>query len=66
MSRPRRPTGRVDPARLAAYDVLVAVREQDAYSNLLLPQLLRSRGLSGRDAAFATELAAGTLRRQGT
>jgi len=42
------------------------VREQDAYSNLLLPPLLRSRGISGRDAAFATELAAGTIRRLGT
>lgn len=45
-----------------AYDVLVAVREQDAYANLLLPRLLREQGLSGRDAAFATELVGGTLR----
>jgi 16S rRNA (cytosine967-C5)-methyltransferase len=65
-SRPARRRATVDPARLAAYDVLVAVREQDAYSNLLLPPLLRSRGISGRDAAFATELAAGTIRRLGT
>ncbi|MBV9831491.1 MAG: rRNA cytosine-C5-methyltransferase, partial [Marmoricola sp.] len=53
---------RADPARLAAYDVLVAVREQDAYANLVLPGLLRERGISGRDAAFATELVGGTLR----
>jgi 16S rRNA (cytosine967-C5)-methyltransferase len=46
--------------------VLAAVREQDAYTNLVLPQVLRGRGVSGRDAAFATELASGTLRRQGT
>jgi 16S rRNA (cytosine967-C5)-methyltransferase len=65
-SRPARRRATVDPARLAAYDVLAAVREQDAYSNLLLPPLLRSRGISGRDAAFATELAAGTIRRLGT
>ena len=57
---------KVDAARLLAYDVLVAVREQDAYTNLLLATLLRDRGLSGRDAAFATELTSGTLRRQGT
>jgi 16S rRNA (cytosine967-C5)-methyltransferase len=62
--RPRRAA--VDPAREAAYDVLAAVREQDAYTNLVLPQVLRGRGVTGRDAAFATELASGTLRRQGT
>jgi 16S rRNA (cytosine967-C5)-methyltransferase len=53
---------KVDPARLAAYDVLVAVREEDAYANLVLPQLLRERGIEGRDAAFTTELVGGTLR----
>ena len=52
----------MDPARLAAYDVLVAVREDDAYANLVLPQLLRDRRIEGRDAAFATELVGGTLR----
>ena len=55
-----------DPARLAAYDVLRAVRTDDAYANLVLPQALRAHRLTGRDAAFATELASGTLRRQGT
>ena len=55
-----------DRPRLAAYDVLRAVRTEDAYANLVLPQALRSHGLTGRDAAFATELASGTLRRQGT
>jgi 16S rRNA (cytosine967-C5)-methyltransferase len=54
-----------DPARLVAYDVLKAVREQDAYANLVLPKLLRERRLEGRDAALATELAYGTLRAQG-
>lgn len=63
MSRDRsRRSGAVDPARLAAYDVLVAVREDDAYANLVLPRLLRERGIQGRDAAFATELVGGTLR----
>ena len=62
--RPSRTTA--DPARLAAYDVLRAVRTEDAYANLVLPQVLARHRLSGRDAAFATELASGTLRRQGT
>lgn len=57
---------KVDASRLLAYDVLVAVRQQDAYTNLLLASMLRERGLSGRDAAFATELVSGTIRRQGT
>jgi 16S rRNA (cytosine967-C5)-methyltransferase len=56
----------VDAARLAAFDVLTAVREQDAYTNLVLPPLLRARGITDRDAAFATELVSGTIRRQGT
>ena len=55
-----------DPARLAAYDVVRAVRTEDAYANLVLQQAIRDHGLVGRDAAFATELAAGTLRGQGT
>jgi 16S rRNA (cytosine967-C5)-methyltransferase len=66
-ARRRRPRAtRVDPARQAAFDVLAAVREKDAYTNLVLPPLLRSRGITGRDAAFATELVSGTVRRQGT
>ena len=56
----------MDPARDAAYAVLKAVRVDDAYANLVLPQALAEHGLSGRDAAFATELASGTLRRRGT
>jgi 16S rRNA (cytosine967-C5)-methyltransferase len=78
-SRPRRPAAsqsrsgqprasrpRTDPARRAAYDVLRAVADRDAYANLLLPALLSERGLTGRDAAFATELTYGTLRGRGT
>jgi 16S rRNA (cytosine967-C5)-methyltransferase len=41
------------------------VRERDAYANLLLPSLLRQRGITGRDAALATELCYGTCRAQG-
>ncbi len=51
--------------RLVARDVLRAVRERDAYANLVLPVLLREYGLSGRDAAFATELAYGACRALG-
>ena len=64
--RPPRPARKADPARQAAYEVVRAVHEEDAYANLLLPARLRAHGLSGRDAAFATELVAGTLRRRGT
>ena len=49
-----------------AFDLLRAVTERDAYANLVLPGLLRERGLDGRDAALATELAYGTVRAQGT
>src|SRR5271167_1106994 len=63
-SRAGRP--RTDPPRRAAYDVLRAVADRDAYANLLLPALLSERGLTGRDAAFATELTYGTLRGRGT
>ena len=74
MSRPRRPRGRpaprrpLDGARLTAFDVLDGVTSRAAYANLLLPQLLRERAgdLDERDAAFATQLAYGALRAQGT
>lgn len=57
---------RRDPSRRVAFEVLRAVTESGAYANLLLPERLRAAGLSGRDAAFATELTYGTLRRSGT
>lgn len=46
-------------------EVLRDVTESDAYGNLVLPRLLTQRRLSGRDAAFATELTYGTLRSLG-
>jgi 16S rRNA (cytosine967-C5)-methyltransferase len=52
--------------RRAAYQVLAAVENREAYANLLLPKLLAERDITGRDAALATELAYGTLRGQGT
>lgn len=64
--RPHGPKSKVDAARLAAYDVVESVRADDAYTNLVLPGLLSQRGVTGRDAAFSTELASGTIRAQGT
>lgn len=71
--RPRsdaRPSGRsgaavVQPARRIAYEVIAAVRESDAYANLLLPVKLERAKLHGADAALATELTYGTLRQRG-
>ena len=68
----RRPAGaranrpdRVARSRIVAYEVLEAVRESDAYANLLLPTRIERARLSEADAAFATELTYGTLRMQG-
>lgn len=56
---------RVDPSRRAAYDLLHAVGAGDAYANIVWPSISRGHHLAGRDAAFATELAYGTLRWRG-
>ncbi|MDX3238255.1 transcription antitermination factor NusB, partial [Streptomyces sp. ME03-5709C] len=61
--------------RILAFEALRAVDERDAYANLVLPALLREaeaeaarkgRSFDRRDAALATELVYGTLRRRGT
>jgi 16S rRNA (cytosine967-C5)-methyltransferase len=78
-SRPPRKPGKPyrrpqkDPVRLLAFEALRAVDERDAYANLVLPPLLRKArekegpdAFDARDAALATELVYGTLRRQGT
>ncbi|MFV8184750.1 RsmB/NOP family class I SAM-dependent RNA methyltransferase [Streptomyces sp. AF1B] len=70
--RPGKPYRRPkkDPVRILAFDALRAVDERDAYANLVLPPLLRKArekdDFDARDAALATELVYGTLRRQGT
>ncbi|GAA3194211.1 MULTISPECIES: RsmB/NOP family class I SAM-dependent RNA methyltransferase [Streptomyces] len=70
--RPSKPYRRPqkDPVRILAFEALRAVDERDAYANLVLPPLLRkareSPDFDSRDAALATELVYGTLRRQGT
>ncbi|MHC2999944.1 methyltransferase [Microbacterium sp. HJ5] len=53
-------------SRRVAYDTIRAVHESDAYANLLLPTSITRAGLATSDAALATELTYGTLRRQGT
>src|ERR1700752_3908358 len=65
--RPGRPPRRrsLDPARQAGLDVLRAGSGPDAYPTLLLPALLRERKITGRDAAFATELTYGSCRVRG-
>ncbi len=55
-----------DPVRLVAFHALRAVAERDAYVNLVFPAMLTEHRITGRDAAFATELVHGTVRRQGT
>ncbi|MFF8596395.1 RsmB/NOP family class I SAM-dependent RNA methyltransferase [Streptomyces sp. NPDC015220] len=73
--RPRKPAKpyrrpQKDPVRILAFEALRAVDERDAYANLVLPPLLRKAreesDFDARDAALATELVYGTLRRQGT
>lgn len=63
-TRPAERNRRGDPSRLAAYTLLRAVAD-GGYANLELPKILRRGHLHGRDAAFTTELAFGTLRWQG-
>lgn len=56
-------------AKLSARDVallaLQAVHTDDAYANLVLPALLDRSRLRPQDRGFATELAYGSLRREG-
>lgn len=63
--RVEQPLPSVDASRQAAFDTVRKVSAQGAYANLTLPRLLRERKIKGRDAAFATELAYGTLRTVG-
>lgn len=53
-------------ARRVAFNTLRAVHESDAYANLLLPAEIGRARLNAADAALATELAYGTLRKQNT
>ncbi|MCU1481892.1 MAG: Methyltransferase [Subtercola sp.] len=55
----------VQPARRIAFEVIRAVREDDAYANLLLPTKIQRAKLNHADAGLATELTYGTLRMRG-
>src|SRR2546430_5287926 len=65
-ARARRPGGggrRLVSSRETAFAALLRV-EDGAYSNVVLPAMLRDSALDPRDRAFATELVYGTLRQQ--
>lgn len=64
-ARPAERARTATPTRLAAYEAMRAVAEDDAYANLVLPKILRRHRMHGRDAAFTTGLFYGTLRAQG-
>jgi len=64
-AHPTRALHRQATARTVAYDVLAAVRDSEAYANLLLPTRIERAGLDTADAALATELTYGTLRMRG-
>src|SRR5690625_2044249 len=64
-SRPSERSRRTTSSRQVAFEGLRTVREDDAYANLVLSGLMRRHRVSGRDAAFTTDLFYGALRAQG-
>jgi 16S rRNA (cytosine967-C5)-methyltransferase len=68
VSGPRRPrSGRpVTPARAVAFAVVRRTFEQGAYTDQALHAEAARAGLAGRELAFATRLAYGTVQRAGT
>lgn len=55
----------VDVPRLVTLSALGAVFNDGAFGNIALPREITEAGLSGRDAAFATEIGYGTMRMVG-
>lgn len=53
-------------ARAAALDILEAVEKNQAYSNLLLNQVIERYNIEGPDASLLTELTYGTIQRKMT
>lgn len=51
-------------ARLAAYELLVRVKRDDSYVNLLLPSFLKKTGVAEQDRGLVQEMAYGALRWQ--
>ncbi|MBK7723604.1 MAG: rRNA small subunit methyltransferase B [Austwickia sp.] len=64
VQRPSERARSVDPARKAAWETMRAI-DDGAYANLELPKQLRRARLTGRDAAFVTELVYGATRMRG-
>lgn len=54
------------PARLAAYEVVRAVRERNAFAQSLIDTIIDGSRLSFEDRAFATRLALGVVSARGT
>src|SRR5437868_7569084 len=52
----------VSPARAAAFDVLLRIERDKAFSSILLPQV--EAGLGPKDRSLCHEIVLGTLRRQ--
>lgn len=55
----------VDLPRLTALSAIGAVFNDGAFGNIALPREITEAGLTGRDAAFATEIGYGTMRMVG-
>lgn len=51
-------------ARSVAFELLLAVEQDDTYANLHLPKLLKQANLEDRDSALSQELAFGAIRYQ--
>ena len=60
------PRSKASPARLAALDVVRAVRERDAFAQDVIGTRIDRSDLSSEDRAFATKLALGVVSASGT
>ncbi|MFD2670199.1 16S rRNA (cytosine(967)-C(5))-methyltransferase RsmB [Marinicrinis sediminis] len=65
-SKSTRRVPRNQSARGHALDILIAIEEQSAYSNLMLNQAFQKLQLEQQDKALVTELVYGTIQRQNT
>lgn len=57
---------RTKNVREVALETLLAIEEKEAYSNLLLNQMIRTHCLSEKDTGLLTEIVYGTLQRRDT
>lgn len=62
----KKPRSKASPARLAALDVVRAVRERDAFAQEVIGTRIDRSDLSSEDRAFATKLALGVVSARGT